>query len=152
MKQPYLTSKDQHMIAAMSPAGTKHFTPVQVQKMFFLLDKNIAKHTLGPHFDFEPHGYGPFDKEVYRGLECLENKGLVEIFDLDKYGLRRYRLTDEGREIGEKLLSKLPQSVQDYNKTIVKFIRGVSFAQLVTAIYDVYPEMKENSVFAHRSE
>ena len=140
------------MIAAMSPAGTNHFTPVQVQKMFFLLDKNIAKHTQGPHFNFEPHGYGPFDKEVYRGLECLENKGLVEIFDLDKYGLRGYRLTDEGRERGEKLLSTLPQPIQDYNKTIVKFIRRVSFAQLVTAIYERYPEMKINSVFAHRSE
>ena len=41
--------RDQFMLAAMSPAGTGFFTPVQVQKMFFLLDRNI--------FDEEEEGY-----------------------------------------------------------------------------------------------
>ena len=77
-----IMDKDRFMLAAMSPAGTGFFTPVQVQKMFFLLDMNISDETEGEQFDFVAYDYGPFDVDVYIELEELEDEGLVEIQDL----------------------------------------------------------------------
>ena len=139
------------ILAAMSPAGNDSFSPVQVQKLFFLLDMNIAKQTAGPHFKFEPYDYGPFDKQVYLELGKLRDDGLVEIFEANQYGSRIYRLTNEGRRIGEEALCKLPEAVQKYICEVVKFIRSLSFAELVSAIYKSYPAMKVNSVFVQRT-
>ena len=54
------------------------FHRFQVQKLFFLLDMNIAKQTAGPHFTFEPYDYGPFDKQVYLELKKMRDDRLVE--------------------------------------------------------------------------
>ena len=66
------------VLAGMAPAGNAPFSPVQVQKLFFLLDRNIANYTAGPHFGFEPYDYGPFDKQVYCDLEAMAADGLIE--------------------------------------------------------------------------
>ena len=108
---------------------------------------NIAKQTEGPHFNFEPYDYGPFDKQVYETLESLEGDGLVEIFEANQYGSKTYRLTNEGHRIGNEALCQLPEAVQQYIRELVKFIRSLSFAELVSAIYRAYPEMGVNSVF-----
>ncbi len=110
---------------------------------------NIAKQIAGPHFKFEPFDYGPFDKHVYLELEKLRDDGLVEIFEANRYGSRTYRLTNEGRQIGEEALRKLPAAVQKYVSEVVTFIRSLSFAELVSVIYKAYPNMKVNSVFVH---
>lgn len=141
-------NKRDFILAAMSPAGFGQFTPVQVQKLFFLLDENIAKQTKGPHFNFEPYHYGPYDKDVYTQLNLLKKAGLVEIFQSNIYGLREYRLTNKGYEIGAKALKRLPESVQNYICELVNLIRSLSFIELVTFIYKNYPEMRKNSVFA----
>ena len=140
--------KRDFILAALSPAHFEQFTPVQVQKLFFLLDENIARQVEGPHFEFEPYHYGPYDKDVYLELNLLKEEGLVEIFQSNVHGLRAYRLTSEGYKIGSKALGKLPKSVQNYTSELVKLIRSLSFIELVTLIYKNYPEMRENSVFA----
>ena len=112
---------------------------------------NIAKQTAGPHFKFEPYDYGPFDKQVYLELNKLRDDGLVEIFEANRYGTRIYRLTNEGRLIGEEARCKLPEAVHKYICQVVKLIRSLSFAELVSTIYKACPEMKVNSVFVQTS-
>ena len=143
--------RDQFMLAAMSPAGTGFFTPVQVQKMFFLLDRNIFDEEEEGYFDFVPYDYGPFDVDVYRELEELEVEGLVEIQDLyPTLSPKKYRLTDEGLRRGEEVLGEFPDNIQIYIRRVVDFVRSLSFAQLVAAIYKAYPDMAVNSTFFHR--
>ncbi len=140
------------VLAAMSPAHTGPFSPVQVQKLFFLLDRNIAEQINGPHFDFEPYDYGPFDKAVYDELGEMSDDGFVEIIEPGSFGsTRTYRLTSEGYETGKKSLDKLPETVQQYILEVVEFVRSLSFAQLVSAIYQAYPDTKVNSVFSDRA-
>ena len=134
----------------MAPARNAPFSPVQVQKLFFLLDRNIADHIGGPHFDFEPYDYGPFDKQVYYDLEAMASEGLIEVSESYPRSSRTYRLTEEGREIGTKALATIATPVQDYIVKIVNFVRSRSFAQLVSIIYAAYPEMKANSVFIEK--
>ena len=135
------------VLAAMSPARDDPFSPVQVQKLFFLLDKQIPEFIDGPHFRFAPYDYGPFDKDVYLVLETLCKERLVEISISPSNHSREYHLTDRGHEIGRKNLRNLPKNVQDHITKVVFWIRPLSFAELVSAIYNAYPEMKENSVF-----
>ena len=67
------------ILAAMATEPDISFAPVQVQKLFFLIDQDVAGPVGGPFFNFEPYDYGPYDKDVYRQLEMLEVEGLVYI-------------------------------------------------------------------------
>jgi hypothetical protein len=133
------------VLAGMAPANGALHTPVQVQKLFFLIDRNIADLVGGPHFDFRPYNYGPFDRAVYDVLRELWAEGLVDI--VPEWTWRSYRLTKAGQEWGETLLSQLPPKAQTYIERVSKFVRGLSFTQLVSAIYKAYPDMRANSVF-----
>lgn len=139
------------VLASMAPAGQRSFSPVQIQKLFFLLDGHIAEPTGGPHFRFIPYDYGPFDKDVYLELDRLNQEGLIEILVSNSYRSREYRLTDRGHERGVKALKDLPQEVQNYVGAVVNWVRSLSFAELVSAIYTAYPDMRENSVFRGHS-
>lgn len=133
------------VLAALAPAEGAALTPVQVQKLFFLIERNVSSSVGGPHFSFQPYHYGPFDREVYLELEALSARGLVDI-DIDR-GWKTYRLTVEGQRNGESHLAGLPNSVRDYLKKASDFVRRLSFSELVRAIYHAYPEMRSNSVF-----
>lgn len=135
------------VLAALAPAGDGQYTPVQVQKLLFLLDKNIGRELGGPFFSFEPYDYGPFDKEVYQVLDQLRLGGLVEIMDVPGRNWKQYKLTEAGKEAAAKELSNLEHRARSYIESVSSFVRSLSFAQLVSAIYKEYPEMKVNSVF-----
>ena len=100
------------VLAAMSPARTSPFTPVQVQKLFFLLDERATKGIGGRRFNFKPHHYGPFDKEVYDELEALANEGSVEVIEVGRAGLRTYRLTEQGYERGQDAIWRFGRQCQ----------------------------------------
>ena len=46
-----------------------------------------------------------------------------------------------------ELSAGIDEPVMSYIKEVSKFVRALSFADLVSAIYKAYPEMKANSVF-----
>jgi hypothetical protein len=121
------------------------YSPVQVQKLFFLIDREIPDLVEGRHFNFEPYNYGPFDKAVYDELETLEYRGYVERTSQQTWW--NYRLTADGQERGDKILESLHPEARDYIKRASEFVRRLSFNQLVLAIYKEYPEMRKNSVF-----
>ena len=138
---------DDLMLAGLSPAGSEPFSPVHVQKLFFLLDQHIADYTDGPHFMFEPYDYGPFDKDVYLHLATLQTQGYVHITRPSRYTVRTYSLTSEGHIRGKRVLEDLPKQIQQYISDLVAVVRSMSFAELVSTIYRFYPEMRANSVF-----
>lgn len=133
------------ILAVLASAKGGIHSPVQVQKLFFLLDCNIPELVGGPHFKFIPYNYGPFDKAVYEELEGLASIGNVDIF-LDKTW-NSYKLTESGQKRGDGLLASLPKEAQDYIREISKFVRKLTFTQLVSAIYKTYPAMRADSVF-----
>lgn len=132
------------VLAALAPAEGGVYSPVQVQKLIFILNEEIPKQFDGPHFNFEPYDYGPFDKKVYETLEALEKEGLVEII---RERWNSYKLTPAGQARGNKLVSDLNNTAMQYLINLSKFVRSLSFSELVSAVYKAYPKMKENSVF-----
>lgn len=133
------------MLAVLASARGATYSPVQVQKLFFLIDQNISKLVDGPYFNFIPYNYGPFDKDVYEELEELATIGSVAIHHEKNWN--NYKLTESGQKLGDTLLASLPKEAQDYIKKISAFVRSLTFTQLVSAVYKAYPEMRANSVF-----
>ena len=132
------------VLAAMAPAQGKQHSPVQVQKLLFLLDREASHLVDGPHFNFEPYNYGPFDKAVYQVLDELDEDELVTI----RSGgwQRTYALTPTGQNEGDRLLGELSDSTKDYIRRVSAFVLKLNFLQLVSAIYKAYPDMQKNSI------
>jgi uncharacterized protein len=139
-------NRSQHVMATLAAAGPgATFTPVQVQKIFFLLDERAANLLGGPHFSFQPYDYGPFDQEVYHELDRLQLPELVRVDTTGRY--RMYALTDAGYAQGRQLCSGLAPEVQSYIRQTVEWVRQLRFDQLVAAIYREFPQMKAKSIF-----
>lgn len=138
-------TKDELILSTFSTKGNEIFSPVQIQKLLFLIDKKLHNELEGPYFDFKPYHYGPFDKGIYLRLDALHLLGKV---DLIKNGrLTCYKLTNKGLEEGKKLFENLSEESKKKIKALTNFVKNLSFSELVSAIYKTYPEMKSNSIF-----
>jgi hypothetical protein len=133
------------VLAAMAPAGGHPYTPVQVQKLLFLIDRQIPDLIGGPLFKFRPYHYGPFDRSVYTELEGLAADGFIGIAGNASW--RSFALTSEGEREGERLLNLLEPKARNFVVRSSEFVRKLSFSALVSAIYKAFPDMRVNSVF-----
>lgn len=133
------------VLAAMAAADGAKLTPVQAQKLFFLIDENLGEMLGGRQFDFKPYHYGPFDKAVYEEIDRLAVEGLAERVQDRRW--TSYRLTPQGQALGEDLNQQLDDKAKDYVHRAMSFVCSLSFTDLVAAIYRAYPRMRENSVF-----
>ena len=132
------------VLTAMAPSEGNPYSPVQIQKLLFLIDREAGLDG-SPHFNFEPYSYGPFDKGVYSVIENLSDSGLVSV---SHNGWNRtFALTPKGQDRGQKILDNLSLETSGYVHAVSQFVRQLGFAELVSAIYKAYPEMKVNSVF-----
>lgn len=139
---------NQHEITAAAMASAEPgalFGPAQIQKLMFLIDAELGGTIGGPFFDFMPYDYGPFDSNVYSALHRLKHEGLLDTDYTGRY--RRYFLTGPGHATGRQHLNQLGENARDFIARTARWVREVSFSQLVSAIYERYPEMKENSIF-----
>lgn len=134
------------VLAGLAAGGENAtFSPVQVQKLFFILDQEASAHIEGPYFNFVPYDYGPFDREVYNELDNLARQGMLGVNHSGPY--RTYTLTSQGFQYGNAVLDGLPKGVAVFFGRAANWVTSLSFNQLVSAIYRRYPQMKENSVF-----
>jgi hypothetical protein len=142
-----MTKQQAIVLGAMAAGKDATYSPVQIQKLLFLVDKRLSRHTGGPHFNFQPYHYGPFDSAVFAVLDSLETRGFVHIDRNPDQRCRSYRLTPTGQTKGQQILDSLNKPVAEYITRLSKFVRAQTFAQLVSAIYKAYPETRVNSVF-----
>lgn len=127
-------------------AGERPLSPVQLQKTLFLIGKNL-KDTPESFYDFEPYHYGPFDAEVYSDAGDLEDEGLVLTVHSTSANWADRAITPSGLDRVAELKEDLPPHVPKYVDAVVKWAQSLSFSSLVRAIYEHYPEYRENSVF-----
>ena len=143
---PVPLTRQDIILSALAAAGENAlFSPVQVQKLFFLIDRKAAHLLGGPHFAFRPYDYGPFDPAVYDQLTALGFSGHVQLSGSGRY--RSYSLTPQGFVEGQRILTALPAQSAGFLKAVAQWILKLNFQQLVSAIYREYPDMKVNSIF-----
>ena len=129
--------RDEVVLAALAPGAAYAYTPVQVQKLLFLIDRQIPRSVEGPHFQFEPYHYGPFDRAVYDQLNELAERGLV-LIDTSR-SPRTFALTPEGIARGTAVLNAQSHVAVDFINRVSAFVRTQSFSSLVSAIYKAFP-------------
>lgn len=137
--------KQDVVLATLGSGAAEHFSPVQLQKALFLIDRNAGPQLGGPFFHFVPYDYGPFDVGVYQAYDALKRIQLCE--DPGTGRDRRYRLSHEGRIRAREVLHSMAPELRDYFGRVATFVQSLSFAALVSSIYKQFPEMKVNSVF-----
>ena len=146
-------ARSEVVLLAMAAGGPGTlFEPVRIQKLLFLIDREIPHPVGGPHFDFRPCRYGPFDHAVYDELDALSRAGQVRI--AERPGRRTYVLTAMGLDRGRAALKRLPEEVRGYPTELARWVLSLGFGRLLAAVCRRYPEMAENTVapdVAHRS-
>lgn len=143
-----MTPRQELALAALAAGqSNSEVTPVQAQKLFFLIDRNVADALGGPQYNFQPYDYGPFDSAVYTDLDWLAQpqEGCVEVLRTGRF--RTYRLTQRGLQTGQQKLAQLDGGTRDYIDRAKDWVKAQSFQSLVRSIYQSYPEMRANSIF-----
>ncbi len=142
-----MTEKDWTLLVIAAAKG-RPVSPVQLQKALFLLSRNLSPDVLGVErlYDFQAYDYGPFDGSVYHDAEELERAGDV-VIDQAGSRFRSYRATSEGSARADRMRQGINAKAIAYLDRVVAWVSGLSFNQLVEAIYKAYPDMATNSVF-----
>ena len=128
----------------------KPLTPVQLQKDLFLIGKEWREEwQVAPDsfYEFEPYHYGPFDAQIYADADTLESEGLVLPVPSDQGSWTDTFITINGMKRAEEVETELPEPIANWVREAVHWTQSMSFSGLVRAIYERYPDYRENSIF-----
>jgi len=133
------------LLQCLHRAGEKGLSPVQLQKVMFLLAQNLPNTVGAEFYSFIPYNYGPFCVDIYADAEQLQKEGLVEIRREDRRW-PQYYCTPEGHIDAEA--QDAPADGVRYLSQLVEWAQARSFQEIVRSIYEYYPDFKANSVFS----
>lgn len=132
------------LLKVITAANGEPVTPVQLQKVAFYVWKKYPDRLPEDFYNFRKYDYGPFSAEVYHDAEKLEHDGLVSIVLNQRGGWREYAATAQGLKSD---LSDIPPDVSKFVEEKVRWARGLTFQELVRAVYKDFPQYRRNSVF-----
>ena len=135
------------LVALDAPPGG--LEPVRVQKALFLLAREGGL-PRSERYWFVPYNYGPMSPRIYRDVEALARRGLLERLPVPGYAWGRVRATEEGRRRAEALATEAGgargRSLEAL-RAIRDLVTSLSFADLLETIYERHPEYAVRSVF-----
>ena len=141
-----MTSNRNWLLLALASAEDGRMSPLQLQKAMFLM-RMEADDLLGPQFyRFVPYNYGPFNSTIYSDIEALRHEGLV-LNESEGRHWPTHMITPDGLKRVEQVRDSADTPLVDFLKQVVDWVKGQTFASLLTAIYDKYPDYARNSVF-----
>ena len=135
-------------LLAVAAADGDWLTPVQLQKVLFLLGDRQAAIVGSDFYRFRPYNYGPFSADVYKDAEALAAVGLLEIeVEAPRRAWALYRATPEGLRQARNVAAAVSPASVEYLRRLVEWARSLSFHQLVSAVYSAYPHQRARSIF-----
>jgi uncharacterized protein len=133
----------------------------RLQKMIFLYEKECHKSINQQReanlfdFDFFPHHYGPFSKELYKHLKNLKTFGMITIenesYPEDENFIEKesqYCITQDGiATIHEEIFQaqRINQIEMEILETFKKEYNAMNLNELIRLVYEKYPEYTNNS-------
>lgn len=119
-------------------------TPVQLQKIAFLVGQECGDRLPDDYYKFVPYDFGPFAIDIYKDADELAAQKLISI-DQNAVGRwNEFRATYRSSAFDS---SVIPGPIADYIERVVVWARSLTFRELVSAIYHHYPEYGINSVY-----
>ena len=141
-------SRSDILLAIIAAAGDRDLCRVFAQKIAFLVADEFEGQLADDFYEFDKYHYGPFSSDVDLDAEMLSDCGCISII----YGAQRrddlYKIASEC----DLAQLDLPAPLQQYIEDTVAWAIDMSFAELVRAIYLLYPEYQENSRFEYDEE
>jgi len=132
------------LLKIIAAAHGEFVTPVQMQKVAFLVRMQFMEQLPEDYYSFQKYAYGPFCVDIYHDAEALQRIGLISISINQRGRWKQYAATVAGIE---ESLDKIPVDIAQFIEETVDWARRLSFQELVRAIYQRYPTYRENSVF-----
>lgn len=132
------------LLKIIAAAEGRSLTPVQLQKVAFLLGEEYRDAMPNDYYSFRKYDYGPFSAAVYADAEQLEREGVIAISINSRGGWREYSATVAGIAAD---VEDIPEVMASYIEETVKWAMQLSFQQLVREVYKRFPQYRENSVF-----
>jgi uncharacterized protein len=125
--------------------------PVRLQKGMFLFAKDEAVDE-DEKYQFVPYNYGPMSAQIYKDLEYLESKGLVEAIPVEGQSWARYIATEDGLTQARDLLKREPSEAPARHLHAIKQeVASKTFSAILDDVYDRYPEYAAKSIFRRAS-
>jgi DNA polymerase len=125
----------------------------RLQKLLFLVQKELMNRGYKARYAFRPYKYGPFSQELYTDLEWLRMNNLVEVrtdFDQKTGVTTEFVITNEGRNRLCNLNSASLQIIDETVKTVVEKYNHLSTARLVDLVHEKYKEYNISQLQANR--
>lgn len=135
-------------LLAVAAAGGERVSPVQLQKVLFLLGREMPDAVRSGYYEFRPYNYGPFDSAVYADAQILADEGLININR--PYRWDEYSVTPKGVAVAQRLRDDASPGAVVYLEKVVHWALSLSFQDLVRAIYARYPDTRAKSIFEDR--
>jgi hypothetical protein len=135
------------VLLALNFGGAKGLSPVQLQKSLFLLRMEVQEIQVN-FYDFFPHNYGPFCKQIYADAERMAQDGLIVIERMQQ-AHSIFLISAIGEARVAHIRPEVAPRALNYLRTAVEWTQQQSFSGLIRAIYDKYPEYRINSVFQY---
>ncbi len=144
-----MTRSDWLLRLVARDAPPEGLEPVRVQKAMFLLahEGGIPP---SERYWFVPYNYGPMSPRIYRDVDGLVRRGLLERVPVPGYAWGRVRATDAGRRRAERLAAGATERERRglvALRRIRALVTSLSFADLLATIYERHPEYAVRSVF-----
>jgi uncharacterized protein YwgA len=146
-----VTPRDRLLLFIAFDGAPQGLDPIRLQKgMFLFAMDDVSKAT--ESYSFVPYNYGPMSAQIYRDLESLTERGLVESTPVKGQSWARYTATEDGLIVARDLLSQEPsdQAAQRLY-TIKADVSSHSFTEVLEDVYDRYPQYASKSVFRRAS-
>lgn len=133
------------LFLATGKASNRILDPVRIMKGMFLFEMRGG---LGEHsYHFEPFDYGPFSILVYRDLDLLEARNLIQRIPTPGRNWSYLRATDEGRMYAQRVEKQAKPEQLELISAIHDEILDRSFADVLRYVYAEYPKYAGSSVF-----
>ena len=108
------------LLAALGSGDVESYAPADVQRLLFLISRQIPEVIDDPPFKFTVSGHDPFDPRVYGLLEELELDTYVSVAPQEKR--RDVTLTPAGATRAAEMLDQLPADAVDYMRRASRFV------------------------------
>ena len=148
-----MTRSDWLLLLVALDAPPEGLEPVRVQKAMFLLAREGGIPPAERYW-FVPYNYGPMSPRIYRDVDGLVRRGLLERVPVPGYAWGRIRATPAGAARAAELVAAAGAPDRrglarlcEIRATVVE----LDFEALLTRIYARYPSFAQRSVFRRRA-
>jgi len=121
--------------------------PLRIQKGLFYFAQEAGKGLPSDSvYSFEPYMYGPCSFDIYRDLDSLVDKGLVQRFQIETQNWPYYGLTHGGREVTKGLRDTAEAHLLEALTEIRTRVMSLSFLDLLRKVYREHGSYAVNSI------